>query len=64
MLNKLKKLFSKLSCKSKCSNCMIVKQDNHIELRIDTNDDLAHHLNNHIEEFNIGKNNTLKISFN
>lgn len=40
---------------------MIVKQDNHIELKIDTIDDLAKHLNS--LDLEIMKNNTLKISF-
>lgn len=61
MFKKLKQLFRNLNCKSKCSNCMIVKQDNHIELKIDTIDDLAKHLNS--LDLDIMKNNTLKISF-
>ena len=57
---KLKQLFKNLSCKSKCSNCMIVKQDNHLEIKIDGVDNLKG-LNFDIPTLN--KDNNIKIDF-
>lgn len=58
-LPKLKQLWNNISCKSKCSNCMVVKQDNHIEIQVKSIEQLKD-----IDfDIPIMKNNNIRISF-